>query len=258
MYSKRKLYSRKSSKKYARGESYKARKSYVPRTVTKFGDQVIHRFRRYLPDITFYGAGGGAMSYSNVDGLAVNFLTMGGTLTEVASSTGLVMFPIAIDVRLNSIISPTEITDLFQQYRIRKAVVRLSMDSANTWTVPAAGAPQTVPSVYIAADPNDATTPSTAATLLKFSDVKIAELRDDRVCYFAWYPKPSIGLFAGVVSTGYGAPNSNKDLWLDTSSPSADIPHYALKAMFRNVNPNTPGLCIRMNTYIEFDVRTTR
>jgi len=255
MYGKRKS----NSRKYSRGEPYKARKVYVPRTVIKFGDQVVHRFRRYLPDITFFGAGSGAMSYSNVDGLPVNFLTMGGTLSEVASAPGLVMFPIALDVRLNSIISPTEITDLFQQYRIRKCTVRFSVDSSNTWTVDAANMANTIPSIIMAADPNDATTPSTAATLLKFGDVKIAELRDNmKPVYFSYYPKPSVGLFAGVVSTGYAAPNSNKDLWLDTSSPSADIPHYALKAMFRNVNPNTPGLCIRMYTCIEIDVRTTR
>lgn len=254
-YSNKKKY----SVKNARGEPYKRYKSSVPKTVARYGDQVVHHFRRALPDISLFAAGGGAFTYANNDGFGVGFLTLGTTTADQPSAPSLYSFGGVFQLSLNNLINAVEFQNLFHQYRIRRCVTRISMDNADTWPQQNGPIPSTLPSVYIATDPNDATVPGTSAVLQQYGDMQVHEFRHDKPIFITWYPKPAVGMFVGVINTGYAAPDTNKQLWLDTTTPSDTIAHYALKMFFRNVNNDAgAGLCLRFNNWLEFDCRALR
>lgn len=151
---------------------------------------------------------------------------------------------------LNQVAKYQEITDLFDNYRLKK--VRLTLTySANAAFSPAGyGGGQTVPIMHHTYDPDDDATPATRSDVLQNSYTKTSRL--DRVITIDIVPRAQsvINKGDGGVAGGLLARNT----WIDCDSP--DVKHYGEKCWletfpFVNGNDSQFSLVVTPTYYIE-------
>jgi hypothetical protein len=129
-----------------------------------------------------------------------------------ASGTGPNFF--GYSFALDDLPNYTEFTNLFDQYRINKVVVKF-VPSAN---VDAIGASQIIPSLHTAIDNNDATAPTALSQLYEYQSYK--RTRGTQVHTRVWTPSALV-----EISTSASSPKWKQ--WIGTQFPS--IEHYGLK-----------------------------
>jgi hypothetical protein len=219
---------------------------------------VQRRFRRFGLDGSLVGAGVGIVTCLNSStGIAPPWIALGATSADIPSAPGLVEFGAATQFALTDVIQYAQLQAMFNEYQINKVELKFSLDCAPSFTQGNGGIPNTMPSVYIAYDPNDSTVPAGSDLVMGRSDVQYHSLQ--RPFTFTFYPRCAQALYVGAVTTGYAAPNSSRSLWLDTSPPSQGTAHYGVKMWFRNFQPgNGSGLVVRIQPIFHMTFRRMR
>lgn len=239
---------------------YRMVRTTLPKTFPG-GDEHRTMFRRGLPDVSLFVDSGANIVALNSFGVNPGWITLGSGTSDnpSAGSSPLAQFGAACTFSLANLVNHTELTALYNEYQIRKVELRFSLDCAqsftpNTWTTP-----NSLPSVYIADDPNDATVPPDNALLQQRGDFQQYELRPERSFVVALYPRAATQLFSTAVSTSYSYPSNSAMNWIDCSPPSDSTPHYGLKMWFRNFcGAAGSGMCVRIQPVMHVVMRRTR
>jgi len=241
------------------GDKFKLRPFGLPSTSRLGGDEAVHLIRRGLPDVTMFG-NGATITAANADGLAITWLSLGTQSADLASAPLLVQFGASINFQLAQIINAVELQNMFNEYQVVKMSVRMTLDCADAWTQGGGGNPSSLPSVYVAFDPNDSTPPPNTGTILQHGDARQYEFIHDRPITLTFYPRSAQQVYnTAMVGQGYAYPASNSSFWYDTAAPSDVIPFYGLKLRFRNVSAvNAGGLAIRIQPTVLLRVRRFR
>lgn len=123
----------------------------------------------------------------------------------------------------------TEFTNLFDQYRIKCAIIKFRLinppEATNT---PASS--QFYPDIYVTVDHDDATLPTAVDDILQYGKCKRGILRPNTWFKYKCYPTPAIQLYRSGTQTAY-APARNS-MWLDLAY--TDTPYYAIKGVVSN------------------------
>jgi len=149
-----------------------------------------------------------------------------------------------IDFRLDRTPGNLELSNLFDQYRIVKCVVRVM---ARQGPGGATGNVASAADLYIGRyfgveDPDDANAPGSNNTLMQYNKVKQARWNEDMV--FTVYPHVNID--SATTAVGTGDFMSTRSPWLDMANTS--VQHYGLK-FHSDVNTQSFNL--------EFDYKIT-
>jgi hypothetical protein len=192
--------------------------------------QRVHAFKR-LGNIITLGSNGSAIdTVSGTAGTSVGNLTAGNVI-------GTNQFGLGLTFALNQVSNFEEITNLFDNYRLKMIKLRMDwsynqapagmvidqtqlMTGTNSWIS------QSVPRVHFCPDEDDGTAPN-QSQVLQNSFSKTARL--DRTVYCTIRPRYQAAVSNGTstaVAGGLGAVGS----WLDCST--ASIPHSGFKAFF--------------------------
>lgn len=130
---------------------------------------------------------------------------------------------------ISAIPNYAEFTALFDQYRIRRVIVKFRLiqppEASNT---PATS--QFYPDIGVTVDHDDATTPTSVDQILQYGKCKRGILRPNRWFTYRFYPTAALQLYRSVTTTAY-APARNS-MWMDLAQ--VDMPYYALKGFVSN------------------------
>lgn len=209
-------------------------------------------------DCTILGLGGGTVGavYQGT-GLQPPWFGLGTPASDTPFAPNLVQFGVATVWRFTDIIDAAQMSNLFNEYQIHKIELQFQMDNAPAYAQGDGNNPNAIPSVYIRYDPNDATIPLADLVVVNGGDTQYRSLRDPFT--YTFYPRPAQAMYSGSVAQGYGFPNNNRQMWLDTSPPSNAIEHYGVKMWFRNFNSaNQVGLGVRIQPTFYFSMRRVR
>lgn len=235
---------------------YKLGRRFLPTTYTG-GDELIRKYRRMTTDMTIWASGGFIVGTTNSTGLPTTWASFGATGTEVPSAANIGECGVSMQFLFTDIIQSASFVSLYNEYQIRKIELAFHMDCADSYGSGAGAVSNTTPSIYIAYDSNDATVPPSSDSVLARGDVQYHSLKHPFV--FSFYPKPAVSMFQGLVASGYAAPKSTKDFWIDLTSPSTLVPHYGVKAWIRNFSTaGGQGMNIRVQPTVYFACRRTR
>jgi len=176
---------------------------------------------------------------------------------DLPSAPNLVEFGVATNFQFQHLISANLLGVLFNEYQINKIELNFWMDNAPSYTQGNGGVPNTIPSVYIATDPNDSTVPATSDGVMSRGDVQFHSL--SKPFTYTFYPKPAISAYVNGLASGYAAPAQTTSFWLDTSAPSNAIEHYGVKMWWRNFSTaNSAGLAVRIQPVVYLTCRRIR
>lgn len=179
----------------------------------------VHTFKRVGEPIGFMNVDGNRIKpVGNTD--LINLGTFGAQpdqFIQNASQAG-----IAWRFSLNQVANFTEITSLFDNYRLKKVTLTFTY-TANVAMVPSNGGGQSVPIMHHAYDPDDDSTPVNRTSVLENGYTKTTRL--ERVFSIDIIPRAQsvINNGTGGVAGGLLARNT----WLDCDSP--DVKHYGEK-----------------------------
>lgn len=129
-------------------------------------------------------------------------------------------FGMSSSFQLNSVIDYTDITQLFDRYKITGIALKLHYLASGGLATGAVS----LPTVHYAYDFDDADIPGTLQTVITKAYCKTRVLNANRPTKIYLKPRLSKEIFNSPVSTGY---SSEKPCWLDCNS--AGVPHYGVK-----------------------------
>jgi len=174
-------------------------------------NQPVRIRRSWTQDIAYYGGTGGWANSGNLD-FQINFAA---SQSEVRIGGVLVYGP--------STPNSTELSNLFDQYRIMGVTVRIDWDYNS---FPVSGGTNIAPLLYYVADYDDSGS-AIVSGLLQYSGVRTHSFMHDGYTPLITYikPKPLRDVAGTGVLTSYG-PMSNAP-WLRTAEMTT--PHYGLK-----------------------------
>jgi len=141
-------------------------------------------------------------------------------IVNMVSSTSVQAF--AFTFHLQDLPSYTEISALFDQYRIRKVKLMFYPQQTDNVTT-AAG--QTTAIIHTVIDRNDSGSPTNETTILQYDGLKTHKF--DRQFSVTCSPRVNVPVYAGSVFTGYGEGKGGQ--WIN--SADADVPYYCIKAL---------------------------
>jgi len=193
----------------------------------------VHTFRRVCDVIavTSGALGGNPVVSVAAGGSPFPYLQISGATSGFVNNTN--KFGGAMSFALAQVASYTEIQSLFDNYRIKKVILRFDY-SANSSPSNSAGSPgvvnvgnQAVPIVHVTPDFDDNTIPTNRADVLQNAYCRTYRL--DKSFSISLTPRAQT-----VVATGAGAASSTAvggllpaNTWLDCQSPQ--IPHFGCK-----------------------------
>jgi hypothetical protein len=207
--------------------------------------------RRPFSDVVFLADGSSnlaAANYTNpVNQIVYLSATSGDITTGVGTLSNQAGFSCQWTVR--DVLGSTPFLALYNQYQIKRFTVVFTMMNGSFYNPTTAN---TLPMLIVAYDPNDSGVPPDFDRLATFQNYRQHQFGDNRPSFrYSFVPKAAIGNYVSSVTTGYGAVNSNRDMWFDTVG-GANTLHYGLKGWFRNLNTSTTsGLGIRMQVYAD-------
>lgn len=252
----------KSTKGKQRGGG-KRRRSVVPRSLgrqyaSRNPNGIEFKVRRMAQDAkVYYDNGTGLVTFFNAD--AVHVCPWATNVTALSNDFGAnnqtSMFGLGCQFALTDIIGSSEFTTLFNEYRLDKIVLRIS---TTTWGAINGTASQ-MPSAYVFVDHNDAVAPASSQVAQQRDNCQLIDFTVHKAHYVTFTPKCAQQIYTSGLAVSYGYQANNKSLWLDTTSPSDNTPHYGVKMFFRNfdtVNFSGTGLRIQPTYYMTF--RNTR
>lgn len=168
--------------------------------------------------------------------------------SEIALSNSAYTFHSEAFSLSNNVTNYTEFTNLFDQYRINKVVIKFKL-KFDPSAQPSTAA--VFPKMWIHADYDDSTIPTTVNDLLQRSNLKTTILQPDREYTFAFTPAILAESFRGATATAY-SPKFKQ--YIDMSFP--DTPHYAYKAAIEML-PAT-GYSLLINKTLYFSCKNVR
>lgn len=137
-----------------------------------------------------------------------------------------------INFKLNEIPNYTELTSLYDEYRIDKVTVELIPRASQLTTPAAAPAAGNVNQTFSNIQPmltvidfDDSTPPGSRADLLQYSTLKVSRYGEKITRTFV--PHVATPVYRTGVSSGYGSKGKQ---WIDCAND--DVPHYGLKWAF--------------------------
>lgn len=133
--------------------------------------------------------------------------------------------PFTLTFRLDELENYTELTALFDQFKIVSAKIKVqSTFFASTQTS------TPVPFIDYIQDYDDNTMPSISLMRQKMG-VKTKYFGSKSNVTMGVRPKPAQMLYNGALATGYAVPG--RSVWINTSN--SDVPHYSIKGVIRNL-----------------------
>jgi len=193
-------------KKTTKKRVYK-KKTYTPRksTTRKYARKKVYTFTRSIPSVIFNGASFG------------RFINQ----TNLQQILG-------CEFKLNDISTYTEFTNLYDQYKIRKVVIKMTpmistlVAPTSTTTPTAAGNPGIIGTVY---DQDDAGSLANIDAFMQYPSWKSQPVIRSRPIIRTVYPKTRSEVFgAGGITAPAGV---GKTGWMDCAYPN--VPHFGLK-----------------------------
>lgn len=127
---------------------------------------------------------------------------------------------LALQFKLSSVIDPTDLTQLFDRYKIVGVKLKIHY-LQNASFIPGYS---NLPTLYSAFDGDDATPPPTSLGVVSKGYCKSRVLNANRPMSVYIKPRVTKEIYNSALTTGY---SSEKACWLDCNS--ADVPHYGLK-----------------------------
>lgn len=133
--------------------------------------------------------------------------------------------PKAMQFSLDQVSNYTELTALYDSYKINYVKVIINWSPKQTLTVnPNAPGQSIYPVIYWSKDYDDATTPSTLAQLRERGNLRQTRITPNRQIVMIVKPAVSRMMYKTATTTGYGPGWNTK---IDCSNP--DVPHFGLK-----------------------------
>lgn len=207
----------------------------------------VHSFKR-VGDPIILSASAGLLSTTGPQLPTIfggsGFVSLGNLAQDQANLNQCVQFGAALRFSLSQCSNVSEITSLFENYRIKKVVLAISLSATGgsmgdnavlTSAIPLAGPTTTAcPLLHMAPDYDD-NVPPTLTTVLQNSYCQSRRL-DSNIVYKTIVPRAQTAVAATSSSTGtpvtFAGGLMSRSTWLDANSP--DISHYGLKMFFQN------------------------
>lgn len=163
----------------------------------------------------------------------------GGSAIAVSTNPASTVYLNSAYFSLNSIINPTDFTNLFDEYRINCVVLKFIPRSnyVQNLATTATAANNYLPTLHWVVDLNDSNVPSNVDSLLEYNGYHCRNFT--RTVTIKIRPKFSLAAYSGAF-TSYKPTKG----WIDTGSPN--VQHYGLKFAIDSVLPNQ---------YIDFVIR---
>lgn len=200
---------------------------------TKYGAAKMKRFRRragYQGSLfvrrkakAIVSSGSGVLGGYTITG-AQNAIALG-TPVSVPGTNGLYDIPFSVVARLDDMVNYTELTALFDQYKITGVKVQVQGWNASN----APGTPLPFLQVDRDTDSANLVTPTAFRERMGIQTKYISASRPAVSMYFK--PRVAQEVFATGVTTGYAIPRG--PVWLNTLNPN--IEHYCAVGILRNV-----------------------
>jgi len=192
----------------------KSKKKYIKLTRPIWTNS-IYRYKQQVDGVNIVGVSSALTSYN-------------GQQSYILQQSSEINY--GFNFRLNDIPQVTTFTSLYDSYRIKKIIIRLSptvqsqtMSFVTLTNVAAsAGTPVPVGQCYWSIDHDDSAS-ATMAQLRQYSTVKYQNVNKGKDIVATIYPKIALGAYAGAF-TSYATQGNQ---WLDCGSP--DIQHYGFK-----------------------------
>lgn len=154
-------------------------------------------------------------------------ITLGTTVPSLGKPAGYYDVPFSLQFAFNQQTNSTEFTNLFDQYKLKYATIRVQ-NNGNTSQTQSGGI---LPYIEYVQDHDD-NTPPPASDFRERMGIKTAYFTSSRVMIrMGVAPKPAGTLFNSLVSSGYSIPV--KAPWINTSNPA--VPHYGIKGVIRSM-----------------------
>lgn len=145
---------------------------------------------------------------------------------------GYYQIPARMLFRLSDVEQVSDLTSLFDDYKISGVKVKIHWHNNNSLAQPGWGER---PSVLYAVDDDDAALPSTESVLRQKNNVKQFTFGGNKPLTLYIKPRASTALYSAGSSTAYtGYGPASRGQWIDCASSSVE--HYGLKMWFRNIN----------------------
>jgi len=243
--------SRKKSKRTMKKSTAVSLKARIPRN--PWSDQMEHSFCRMMQQVTIQqNPAVAAGVYSDTAQTWCTLANAGADNGGIANSQ---QFGLAMKVVLSEVVNYAEFTTLFNQYRIDKVKFKVELTNGPSYN---AGAGSILPTVYSRYDPNDATIPADWTAIAQSGGCKQHDFASGKGTTLSCVPKPAIPMYVAGFAAGYGFNANSKAMWLDASSPSYNIEHYAYKLWVRNfVAVGYSGMALRITPYVYMTFKRT-
>lgn len=214
-------------------------------------------YRRMAQDGVFYCTSTGLLNATNLDtGNPPAWLNQNPAVgSDVAAGVAVNTVAMGFSFKLSDVPSYQEFTNLYNEYRFDKVLVKITP----TYHGEINGTASAMPTIYSAWDPNDASNPTSTAYLQQYDNCRVHDVKVEQDIWIKGVPRVAQQLYVSMTGTSYGYPSDNKLLWIDTATPSSSTPHYALKLFIRNmVLIAGSGTGFRIQPIYYFTCRRTR
>lgn len=190
----------------------------------------------YSNNFVYWGSqvSGGASSFTKYDA------STGGCVLTTSASIGQEYFSFGQAFCLRDLTARTEVTNLFDEYSIRKVIIKFTpmYTGANDQT--GAGDADLNAVLHYAIDHNDYASPSADENgidelrqRLSYKCVNMLS-KGGRAVKIVIKPRVAVPVYAGEIASGYAT--GPKKIWLNTDY--ADTEHYGLRGVFEVYNPS--------------------
>lgn len=217
-------WTKKTSKKAARRRAKRVWRRRNPKA------QGFLSFARKASAIQLYANTGvaGVMTYNDPTGTCLNI----GTATLVPGSPDHYDVPFSLAFQLNQMMNSTDITNLFDQYRIDSAKVELHANFNLDGSAPGQFARSyLIPWVEYIQDYDDGTLPTISGMREKMGCRTKYFSADRPKITMGVRPRFAASVYKTALSSAYAL--GSRNTWLNCDSP--DVPHYSIKGILHNV-----------------------
>jgi hypothetical protein len=176
-----------------------------------------------------YAGGGNLPSFTEDVGPGAAAFNLGPATTDSVAGANLAQFGLVYTAHIDSMLNYTDITDLFNEYKVDKVDLRIDLINGSSGQ-PNVSSIQS--EMFIRYDPNDASMPISFGDVAQSANTTQFSFSQKTSHHFTFIPKASAQIYSSA-GTAYGAP-SYGSMWFDTSGNSKSIDMYGLKMWIRN------------------------
>jgi len=194
-----------------------------------FSDSFVHKFRRLGLMGRLYAGGGNLPSFTEDAGPGVPAFNLGPATTDSVAGANLAQFGLVYTVHLDSVLNFTDLTDLFNEYRIDKVDLRIDLINGPSGQ-PNVSSIQS--EMFVRYDPNDATMPISFGDVCQSANTTQFSFSQKTSHHFSFLPKAAMQVY-GSTGVGYAQPQAGS-MWFDTSGVSRALEMFGLKMWLRN------------------------